>query len=106
MWIRSQDRKKLVKVTSVQFYKASNGMFLFEGLNECCVGYQDDDYFNLGMYKTEERALEVLDEIQNRIVSLEIVRNTDYFNKLASISSENDFTKDSEKVCIYQMPKE
>ena len=105
MWIRSQDGKKLVKVTSVHIYVKSYGTFAIEGLNECFAGYVED-IFDVGEYETEERALEVLDEIQKSIVSLEIVRNTDYFNKLASISSGNDFTKDSEKVCIYQMPKE
>ena len=95
MWIRSQDKSVLTKVTGVNVCDNENGTYDIDGA-----------YWRLGTYKTKKRALEVLDEIQNSIVSLEIVRNTDYFNKLASISSENDFTKDSEKVCIYQMPEE
>ena len=69
MWIRSQDERKLAKVTSVHIYKEPNGMFMIKGLNECCVGYQVSDYFNLGEYETQERALEVLDFIQQSIIS-------------------------------------
>ena len=69
MWIRSQDKRKLVKVTSVHIYEEPNGMYMLKGLNECCVGYQVSDYFNLGEYEVLGRALIVLDFIQQSIIN-------------------------------------
>ena len=107
MWIRSQKRKMLVKVTSVYIYEKLDGTFMIKGLNECCVGYQDDDFFNLGTYGTEERALEVLDEIQKHIVSLELARKGNHFENLArDCYSAYEFERRSEAICIYQMPEE
>lgn len=66
LWIRSQNKKKLVKVCYIgidrgpyerdkkYYIKHSNG---------------DGDYYRLGAYKTEERALEVLDEIEKLMFS-------------------------------------
>lgn len=62
MWIRSQDKKTLVKV------------------DKLIIGYDKDEkvyeihnvYDSLGIYKSKERAIEVLDEIQNKIVAFEL----------------------------------
>ena len=106
MWIRSQDGKKLVKVTSVHIYVKSYGTFAIEGLNECSAGYVED-IFDVGEYETEERALEVLDEIQKHIVSLELARKGNHFENLArDCYSAYEFERRSEAICIYQMPKE
>lgn len=67
LWIRSQDREKLVKINDKIYCEHSE-----EPLDE----YGDVLYFYdistdadiLGTYSTEERALEVLDEIQNILV--------------------------------------
>ena len=53
LWIRSQDRESLMKVNRVDKY----GLSIVTFDNECREIY-------LGRYATEERALEVLDEIQ------------------------------------------
>lgn len=55
LWIRSQDRKSLKKVCdlSEHFGNAKYGVY--------------EDVLPLGYYETEERALEVLDEIQRYI---------------------------------------
>lgn len=55
LWIRSQDKEKLVKCNDIVVN------------DDCIIGYFDKDteYEDLGTYKTKERALEVLDEIQN-----------------------------------------
>ena len=61
MWIRSQDKTVLVKV--------------FDFRVDCCIGLDGENYIQgnldsnydsyiLGTYKSKERALEVLDEIQ------------------------------------------
>ena len=103
MWIRSQDKKRLAKVTSVHIYEELDGMFMLKGLNECCVGYQDDDYFNLGEYETEERALEVLNEIQNEISEL-----SDIPYSVEPITAIGIFLAEMVRIerAVYQMPKE
>lgn len=56
LWIRSQDRKEL----------RPNPKFGIENLDDSWYivdRYTFDNAFLLGTYKTEERALEVLDEI-------------------------------------------
>lgn len=62
MWIRSQDKKSLTKVINVALDIPLNSGEV--GIK----GYFDNNKFNmLGYYKNEERAIEVLNEIQNRI---------------------------------------
>ena len=56
LWIRSQDRTFLRKVNTPESYENSGAY-----------------YELLGTYKTKERAIEVLDEIQNYI----LLPNTD-----------------------------
>lgn len=51
LWVRSQDRRRLIKVDLLSIKDFYNIV--------------SDDFYVLGTYKTEERALEVLDEIQN-----------------------------------------
>ena len=71
LWIRSQDRRKILKCNIVEIRgKSINqiNFIFFEGYE--IVGYFDDNIGHeiLGAYKTEERALEVLDEIQRYIL--------------------------------------
>ena len=55
LWIRSQDRTTLMKVDRLDI-DYSNGLYLIKS---------DGFVTLLANYKSEERALEVLDEIQN-----------------------------------------
>ena len=56
LWIRSQDGKKLIKVNELKMETVKGGnTFIYS------------DVTDLGTYKTKERALEVLDEIQNKL---------------------------------------
>lgn len=59
LWIRSQDKKCLIKAKIIKYE------------NSCLRGATDDDgwYYDLGKYK-KERALEVLDEIQHKLITL------------------------------------
>ena len=77
LWIRSQDRKKFMKVDYV---------YLEE---EMIIGYCQSTFTSpvLATYKTEERALKVLDEIQELL--------TTYYQSI-----------DYQIVPIYEMPKE
>ena len=54
LWIRSQDRKKLVLNPNLYIITTEND---YSCITESLVGY-------LGIYKDDKRALEVLDEIQ------------------------------------------
>ena len=58
LWIRSQDKLKLVKVNYV--YAIENKINSFS-----IYGETIDSAPIIGRYETKERALEVLDEIQN-----------------------------------------
>ena len=83
LWIRSQDKKRLI-----------NADGLIEHLNEIWVYEPKEDYsLVVGTYDTKERALEVLDEIQNII-------DGDY--------TYYDIKDNTIKNCnkVYEMPKE
>ena len=57
LWIRSQDREKLSKAEYLGVYQKKIYV----------DGYKENGYC-IGTYKTKERALEVLDEIQKDII--------------------------------------
>lgn len=61
MWIRSQDKKELINTTRIQV--DGKAVYAFEG-----IAVMDTTYITMGTYSTKERALEVLDMIQNQIV--------------------------------------
>ena len=63
MWIRSQDRRQLKECKDLNIH---NGCIIGEDIDL-------DDWVNLGMYKSTERTLEVLDEIQQYIEGWEYV---------------------------------
>lgn len=66
LWIRSQDKKNLVKIRQISLNYQNNKQIIANytpELYENSGGY----YELLGTYKTKERALEVLTEIQNKI---------------------------------------
>ena len=56
IWIRSQDKEILTLAEHLDIYNA--------GVEEQCWAIEESGT-DLGTYKTKERALEVLDEIQN-----------------------------------------
>lgn len=104
LWIRSQDKEKLVKCNDIAIKS-----FLYNEIpeDEWChsiVGYFDKEaeYEILGSYKTKERALEVLDEIQSKL--------TPNF-KINGSYQEMDLTVkayllNTQYGVIYEMPKE
>ena len=64
LWVRSQDKRILQKVDNI---------FLDANYENKRISTYDGDSVELGTYKTKERAIEVLDEIQNYI----LLPNTD-----------------------------
>lgn len=60
IWIRSQDKCKLIKCTRFGIDYCSDGI--------CdVIGADCDDVFELGKYKGEEKAIKVLNMIQKHI---------------------------------------
>ena len=75
LWVRSQDKRILQKVDNI---------FLDANYEDKRISTYDGDNVELGTYKTKERALEVLDEIQ------------EYINFNIKLKFET---------CIYEMPE-
>ena len=105
LWIRSQDREKLVKCNDI----VVNGSSI--------IGYFDKDteYEDLGTYETKERALEVLDEIQNIIKPKFLIRLDEAKQEIADflnvgdayiIAENNGDVKNINNTFVYEMPKE
>ena len=83
MWIRTQDKLGLFELNGVRIREHG-----FEnGTKEYLVLNNDNLYNHLGTYKSKERALEVLDEIQKLLIAMP--RTEIPFNYI-----------------VYQMPKE
>lgn len=60
LWIRSQDKERITKIDEVYYSSDDYGHYVM------CYKDQFTGY-KLGKYKSKERALEVLDEIQSFI---------------------------------------
>ena len=93
MWLRSQSKDVLVNINEVCFYKMKKySKFIYQFR---CYGY--GNYYILGYYSTEEKAMKVMDMIQNAITGTrfeftDIVRDCD----LAGIEIHN----------VFNMPKD
>ncbi|KJS85016.1 MAG: hypothetical protein JM58_09635 [Peptococcaceae bacterium BICA1-8] len=81
MWIRSQDKKNLIKAEDI--YTCQESVYIAKG---------KADEVKIGTYLTEERALEALDEIQKTLTELEYYKF--------------DLEQERPKIIVYQMPKE
>lgn len=89
LWIRSQDRKRLVKCEQIIIIE-------FTDKTECEIFSSIE--VKLGTYKNLERAIEVLDEIQDRMVKCTFIK------KINGLGEELDLIPNN--LLIYQMPKE
>ena len=75
LWIRSQDRGSLVKVDNLYVSVGNYICYYVEKGKEIPNTYYRPSG-ELGRYKTKERALEVLDEIQNILKPQLIIKNS------------------------------
>ena len=86
LWIRSQDKRKLVKSGYLTIFLSDTNWFIY---SDTTTG----EPFKIGKYTSEERALEVLDEIQKTIEK----------HILGQVSTEwNTWYKGT----VYEMPQE
>ena len=92
LWIRSQDRECLMKVDRVDY---DNSATLHRILAN---GYK----VFIGKYPTKERALEVLDEIQNKIRPEYMLRS---INRPDEPSQYEGYYEEKPTI-IYEMPEE
>lgn len=106
LWIRSQDKMNLVKVRQVGINYQNNKQIIANYTPEL---YENSGEFVelLGIYKTKERALEVLDEI-NDIKIYKYMASLDWNSFVSSIYKK---TIKEQKLLLsmmntYQMPKE
>lgn len=87
LWIRSQDKKNLVKIRQISLNYQNNKQIIanyMPELYENSGGY----YELLGTYKTKERAIEILDEIQN-------ILKPKYILDTSSIKPDGDFYEEN-----------
>lgn len=112
LWIRSQNREKLIKVNNICLGYA-------EKLNMYYLGVFYDDLHMLGKYKTKERAMEILDEIQGilkpkGIIKLDgmykpkdIERIREKYNSKHYFIADNEIeTIQMPETIVYEMPEE
>ena len=112
LWIRNQDRNLLTNVKKI--YISSNGAYS----DDLKLFFIKNEEYILGKYKTEERALEVLDEIQNIINAKTIIKFQCFvpeerikqvkeaIDKYSIIELPDYEIKQLAGVIIYEMPKE
>ena len=94
LWIRSQNKMNLESVHSVSI-NYLNKKQLICNYEPDFIGNQGEYYVLLGEYATEERALEVLDEIQKKIILINL--GHDFGSPMVDLKNPT---------YIYEMPKE
>ena len=114
LWIRSQDKKSLVNTKTI------------EVCDNDIVVWDEEKYdikIYLGKYKTQERALEVLDEIQSKLKATFLMKPKDerfskYFedgkryledlNGICVVTGDRCFDLEpiNKDIYVYEMPKE
>ena len=88
LWVRSQDKRNLVKIRQISLNYQNN--------KQVIANYEPEQYENsscvyelLGTYQTIERALEVLDEIQELIKPKQII--TTYESEIKECINKTKF---------------
>lgn len=97
LWIRSQDKKQLLKV--------NDGLYIANGFTDETDSFIEiKNAGHIGRYKTEKRALEILDEIQRKITQNECLKTM--IPKLNNVKGEEENIGELFKGMVYEMPKE
>ena len=109
LWIRSQDRQELIKANEINVYQYDESAGLG---NDWHIFVRD---YEVGVYKSKKRALEILDTIQNMLQPIIYTHEPEI--NLDDISSITDtiLLQSTQKVemelkqagqFVYQMPEE
>ena len=109
LWIRSQDKEDLVECKNIGLAYLGKYGFVdkigdIERKKFYICEFTDTTHTTLGKYETKERALEVLDEIQNTILGIISSEDIEEQNvkKYTGISTLSNITH----CLLYEMPKE
>lgn len=94
MIIRSQDKKYLVNMGNISIHAMDREVICFD-----TSGIEDSGYISLGYYETEEKALKVLDMIQEAYSEYQIMLNF-------SVSYLHEFKEKTDGFAIFQMPED
>ena len=109
LWIRSQNKEKLCKIENIKYIDTS------DDFEDDTHPLWNDNNGILGIYKTKERALEVLDEITNLIKPKYLIRMDNHGPVNDFLNNENNSYVSAEGVGMvsninqtlyYEMPKE
>jgi hypothetical protein len=92
LWIRSQDKTILSKAHDLIIRENRNG--------DNTINYAIQDIYTMGIYSTQERALEVLDEIQKKLQPSLYIYEPKEYDKPKTITDATPSLR------IYEMPKE
>lgn len=110
LWIRSQNRKELMEVENLWVVGKSihnpNNFNLMEKEKTVYIIVADEKM--VGEYKTQERALQVLDEIQNALVGKFMVEvKQSKSKKEDELPTQPTNVKPLNQNCVvYELPKE
>lgn len=110
LWVRTQNKENLLKIFNITIdsrRKLLLGNLISDDNKSIC------DYWELGRYKTTERALEVLDEIQNLLMPKCIINPKSMkFSKpyeengMVLMDCNSDARIEQISTYVYNMPEE
>jgi hypothetical protein len=93
MFIRSQDKTDLIDISGKRIFVWNDNQDNF------CVyvdlSYGEESTINMGFYESKERAVEVLDEIQNQLIN----QNGGSYSTILDTQKQTSYG-----VNVYQMP--
>lgn len=96
MWIRSQDKRILQKVDNI---------FLDANYGNKRISTYDGNNTELGTYKTKERALEVLDMIENALIARHMIDIYGNDSALFNGISKENIMKTFNTTAVFDMPE-
>lgn len=90
LWVRSQNRKHLIKVSNL-VCGTYEGTYYINGYS-----VNEVDNVDLGIYKSEKRCLEILNEIHQRLIDMQTLE----------LVPDSFRTIGRDLNCVYEMPIE
>ena len=103
LWIRSQDKERLIKVEEIR-YKYEYSTIEEKEFYRVEIPRRDGWSVTLGIYSTKEKALKVLEEIQNLLIDRYVV-DEDYWGSDVFMPRKDAEIKVLPRTCVvYQMP--
>ena len=103
LWVRSQLKEFLIKVNDLRIMQLTeNGYEIGEKTDDWFIVANDEPC--VGKYKTKERALEVLDEI-NEFLQLKLCATLGTFEEVFKGYSEKQLKFILKQMAVYQMPE-